>query len=480
MVNHLYLQAWARCPDVGFAVTGDPALVDALWPSLRAQAGPHTRLSPSMELARLSEASETAILANAEAFAPEMAAAITARRVLVRANNFDQLPLALQDKSPLVLELAADSSPALIRDLMSPAAVPTRGEACSGEAPLTAIVDMLTATGLAGARLDIPACRFAQSLAELGADEAVILQAVFELVVAPRTELSDPPPPPPRDESQPSDNEPEESDEDKDPESPDQPTQEPEESEATPPPIPRSRRASKNRWPGRGGASESSFTRGRMRRVFNWKPATPLALIPTLAAAAPWQPIRRTSQHEKIVLTRDDLRTVDRVSRGGGLAIIVVDASGSMGVGAIRTAKAIALGILNQGYRNRDRVAIVVARGRQAYVGLPPTKSVSRARDCIKGLPTGGGTPLASGLLLAARIAHRFPPERVRTIILSDGAANVGLKATGKEPARADARQAYSQLQTVSDVHVMPLGLGRTARRRGDPMAWLTAPNNRQ
>lgn len=399
---------------------------------------------------------------------PELVAAIRARRFVARGSVFAQLPGIVQDRTPLVLELASESTPELLRQLLDPELDwPTAPAAAAMPAPVERIVAMLTASGLAAARLDIPACRFAQSLAELGAYEDVIMQAVFELVIAPRTDLSERPPEAPQ-QDEPSEEPSEQPNNTEDPQ--EQPAQEP---DSTPdlPPTPKPGRARNNRWPGRGGAEEASLTRGRTRRVLAWQEGAPLALIPTLAAAVPWQPLRRQEHSGRIVLKRDDLRTTDRVSRGGGLTIIVVDASGSMGIGAIRTAKAIALGVLDQGYRNRDRVAIVVARGREAYVGLPPTKSVSRARDCIRGLPTGGGTPLASGLLLAAKLAMRFPPERVRTIVLSDGAANVGLSATGKEPARKDARQALAQLEACSTVQLMPLKAGRRSR---DSLAWLT------
>lgn len=473
MVNPLFLHAWARCPGVGMAVVGDAALIDALWPQLIALAGPTVRLSPGMDLTHLSQEAATAVVSYGEAWEPEMAAAIRAQRILVRTATLADLPGALADAAPAVLELNQESSPQLVRALLQPAELPGVDPAAAVAAvPAEKIVHLLTTAGLAAARLDVPAAQFAAQLATLGADETLIMQGVFELFVAPRTELTEPPPPPdPAEEEAPE----QQQSRDESQESEELPPQEPD-APAPPPQLVVRNRAGRTRWPGRGGAEEFSASRGRIRRVLPHTGDAPLAILPTLAAAAPWQPLRRSSESPRIVVTKDDLRTQQRVTRGAGLAIIVVDASGSMGLGAIRTAKSIALGILDQGYRNRDRVAIVVAKGGEAYLGLPPTKSVTRARDCVRSLPTGGGTPLASGLLMAHKLASRHPPERVRTIVLSDGAANVGFTDTGKDIARRDARRALRQLETASLVHLMPLGNNRGARRRGDPLAWLTAP----
>ncbi|WP_221923417.1 VWA domain-containing protein [Corynebacterium parakroppenstedtii] len=173
------------------------------------------------------------------------------------------------------------------------------------------------------------------------------------------------------------------------------------------PHVPRRGRTSTAVWPGRHGPRGISH-RGRVRRVMPARTHdTDLAILPTLAAAAPWQRFRhrrqddqqkQSGQHDqrRIILTRDDLRTAQRESAGGELVIIIVDASGSMGRGAIRTAKSTALEVLQSSYRDRSKVCIIVARGHEAAIGLPVTRSLSRARRCLTSLPTGGGTPLAS------------------------------------------------------------------------------------
>ncbi|MEZ2189963.1 VWA domain-containing protein [Corynebacterium sp. CCM 9204] len=492
-----WLDAWARALRVGLVVTGDPALVDAAWPTLRELSG-GVSITPGMELPEINRttgSTPTAVVAHGDVLAAEQAAAITSPRVLVRATDLNEVPGALLDRCHLILPLtdhAGDESVTVLRSLLD--GPPTRGVISnkadtttpSAEVPVERIVDLLTASGLAAHCLDVPAARFATALARTGAGADEILAAVHALIIAPRVPDSPPPaqqPPPPDEPTEepepPEDTEPGQEPEEK-PEPPrprdvEEPPQDAdgEESPPQPPRLGRGR-ARGPRWPGDGGALEPSRTRGRPRRsVAMRNPGESLALLPTLATAAPWQPVRRRANPDDprgVLLERDDLRTQVRLSRGGELVVIVVDASGSMGVGAIRTAKAVALGVLEQGYRQRNRVAIVIARGREAYVGLPPTKSVSRARDCVRSLPTGGGTPLASALLLAAQIAGRQDPGRVRGLILTDGAANVGLHATGKEAARADAVRAMRQLSSnVHSVDVVPLNAGRGRGRRRGP-----------
>lgn len=244
------------------------------------------------------------------------------------------------------------------------------------------------------------------------------------------------------------------------------------------PHIPRRGRTSTAVWPGRHGPRGISH-RGRVRRVMPARTHdTDLAILPTLAAAAPWQRFRhrhqdgqhdQRDQHDqrRIILTRDDLRTAQRESAGGELVIIIVDASGSMGRGAIRTAKSTALEVLQSSYRDRSKVCIIVARGHEAAIGLFVTRSLSRARRCLTSLPTGGGTPLASARLRAASIARRFPPELVRVIELSDGRANVGLPHSHGNPAEDAEKAKYELDAVVSSVTCIPVSSrGRSRRRR--------------
>jgi magnesium chelatase subunit D len=66
---------------------------------------------------------------------------------------------------------------------------------------------------------------------------------------------------------------------------------------------------------------------------------------------------------------------------------------------------------------------------------LPPSKSITLAQRRLAQLPTGGGTPLAHGLLTAARVALNAEKTgsagggvgRARVVCLTDGGANIGL-----------------------------------------------------
>jgi len=112
--------------------------------------------------------------------------------------------------------------------------------------------------------------------------------------------------------------------------------------------------------------------------------------------------------------------------------VFVVDSSDSMGDGTyarIKAAKGTVLAILNKAYQKRHRVGMVVFREERAEVVLPPTSSLSRARQCLAVLPTGGATPFADGLMKAWRMVKterlKDPGIRPLLVILSDGEANV-------------------------------------------------------
>jgi Mg-chelatase subunit ChlD len=239
---------------------------------------------------------------------------------------------------------------------------------------------------------------------------------------------------------------------------------------APPPPVDTrrdARRATRTRLDGKHGAPSDHAVRGRRRRVVpvevtGGRPD----VVATLTAALPWQRHRRAQGGTGVVVRPEDLRGRIRRLRGGRLLVIVVDASGSMAQHMIRRAKAIALGELDRAYRERSTVCIVLARGTQAAIGLPPTRSTSRARDALRALPTGGGTPLASAFLLAARTASRCDPAQADVIVLTDGRANVGIGGDPRADAIRTARLVTDASRTVQ--------LDLVARRgRAGTSEWL-------
>lgn len=194
---------------------------------------------------------------------------------------------------------------------------------------------------------------------------------------------------------------------------------------------------------GRRGPIAPDSHRGRLYRPIAGRRRFSLSLLATLLAAAPWQRHRGGQEGGPLLLRPEDLRWSLRRRRCGRLTILVVDGSGSMAQRSIRLAKGVAIDLLREAYQHRNRVAIVLLRGAAASVALWPTRAVERARSCLRALPTGGGTPLASGLLLAARLAAEHEPSTVTAVLLTDGRANVGL---GGDP-RADAIRSLDLLR---------------------------------
>jgi magnesium chelatase subunit D len=125
------------------------------------------------------------------------------------------------------------------------------------------------------------------------------------------------------------------------------------------------------------------------------------------------------------LVRREDLRQAVREEKVGNLLILVVDASGSMGVERRMSAvKGAVLSLLMDAYQRRDRVAVITFGGEEAEVVLRPTGSVEIARARLADLSTGGRTPLAIGLRRAGELAATAPSShQPYLILLSDGRA---------------------------------------------------------
>ena len=155
-----------------------------------------------------------------------------------------------------------------------------------------------------------------------------------------------------------------------------------------------------------------------------------VALAATIRASAPHQRARGRSG-PGLAVRPDDLRKKVREGREGNLILFVVDASGSMAARSRMSAvKGAVLSLLTDAYQRRDKVALISFRGEGARPLIPPTSSVELAAVRLKELPTGGRTPLSSGLEMAAEILRR---ERLRDaerrpllVLLTDGRATTG------------------------------------------------------
>src|SRR5205823_14667758 len=100
----------------------------------------------------------------------------------------------------------------------------------------------------------------------------------------------------------------------------------------------------------------------------------------------------------------------------------------------MRAVKGGVLSLLRDAYQRRDKVGLVTFRGAGAEVALPPTTSHEIGAARLRDLPTGGRTPLAAGLLTAARlVATEHPRDPYRRPPVSRGTG--GRARPGPAPA---------------------------------------------
>jgi len=146
-------------------------------------------------------------------------------------------------------------------------------------------------------------------------------------------------------------------------------------------------------------------------------------------------------------VTRDDIKARRTRAASKRMICFVADTSGSMGarqrIDAVRLA---CRQLLEQSYRGRHQVMLVTAGGNAPQLLIPPTRDVELVDRTVKNIKTGGKTPLAEALFLAAdqlAAASRkgFAPCLV---LLTDGRSNVPLRKGGDpvEDAYAAAEQA--------------------------------------
>ena len=217
-----------------------------------------------------------------------------------------------------------------------------------------------------------------------------------------------------------------------------------------------------------GRRSRARSMRGSITRAVEFGEGAGVHLFGTVLAAA-----ARAAGDGMPALQAADLRGAERIGTESNLVVFLVDLSGSMTARARLTAvRDACIDLLRDSYTRRDRVAVIVAAGREAYVAVPPTRSVDIAVARLAQVRTGGRTPLADGfrrgLEVIERSARTDPQRRPLLVVVTDGRATGGTDAVRRADAAADevARRGISSVVVDCEQGFVRLGTARALASR--------------
>jgi magnesium chelatase subunit D len=238
----------------------------------------------------------------------------------------------------------------------------------------------------------------------------------------------------------------------------------------------------KGRSAGSSGATQRGGQRGRSAGTFRKKPSgqAKIHLLHTLRASIVWQKIRKQQaiflnnqvEQRNIIIRKDDFRYQKIEQKTKSTIVFAIDASGSSALHRLAEAKGAIELLLAQCYVRRDQVAVIAFRGTTAEIILPPTRSLTRAKRSLAGLPGGGGTPLAAAIdcITALTKSIHKKGETPFVVLLTDGRANVSRSGVGgriqaQEDAKFAAKEFYAGnisaivLDTSPQPHYLAQGL---------------------